>query len=78
MAYHFADELTQDVIVRLLQGSFRGADPKRDVFEICLRRCRNMTKKHGPNRDYDVEQVEHAADTGSPCGTISQSEPMLT
>jgi len=63
-----ADELTQDVIVRLLQGDFAGADPTKGRFRDLLKTAvRNMTKNHWAKQkvrkavDYDVEQVENAA-----------------
>lgn len=67
-----ADELTQDVIVRLLQGDFAGADPKKGRFRDLLKTAvRNMTKNHWAKQkvrkaaDYDVEQIEdEAGDTG--------------
>jgi len=67
-----ADELTQDVIVRLLKGDFAGADPKKGRFRDLLKTAvRNMTKNHWAKQkvrksaEYDVEQIEDAAgDTG--------------
>lgn len=42
-----ADELAQDVIVRLLQGDFAGADPTRGRFRDLLKTAvRNMVRHH--------------------------------
>lgn len=42
-----ADELAQDVVVRLLQGDFAGADPDRGRFRDLLKTAtRNLARKH--------------------------------
>jgi RNA polymerase sigma factor (sigma-70 family) len=60
-----ADELTQDVMVRLLKGDFAGADPAKGRFRDLLKTAiRNMTRNHWAKQkvrrpvDYDVSEVE--------------------
>jgi RNA polymerase sigma-70 factor (ECF subfamily) len=44
---HEADELAQDMVVRLLQGDFAGADPSRGRFRDLLKiAVRNMVRNH--------------------------------
>jgi len=64
-----ADEITQDVIVRLLQGDFAGADPSKGRFRDLLKTAvRNMTrnlwakKKSRQSVDYDVTTVAGETD----------------
>ena len=64
-----ADELSQDVIVRLLKGDFAGADPDRGRFRDLLKvAVKNMTRNHWSkeNRrkgvDYDLS-LEGGSDT---------------
>jgi len=66
-----ADEITQDVIVRLLQGDFAGADPQRgrfrDLIKMAVRNMlRNMwsKKKVRQTVDYDVTAVAQPSDIG--------------
>jgi RNA polymerase sigma factor (sigma-70 family) len=63
-----ADDLTQDVIVRLLQGDFAGADPQKGRFRDLLKTAvRNMTRnvwakqKVRKSVAFDVTQVEQAS-----------------
>jgi len=56
-----ADELSQDVIVRLLSGDFGGADPDRGRFRDLLKvAVKNMTRNHWDKQnrrkgvDYDL------------------------
>ena len=60
-----ADDLTQDVVVRLLQGDFGGADPKRGRFRNLLKvAVRNMVRTHWSKTkrrtgvDHDLEAVQ--------------------
>lgn len=60
-----ADELTQDVIVRLLQGDFAGADPQRGRFRDLLKTAvRNMVRNRWAKQktrrtvDLDVAEVD--------------------
>jgi RNA polymerase sigma factor (sigma-70 family) len=57
-----ADELAQDVVVRLLQGDFAGADPERGRFRDLLKTAvRNMARNYWSREkrraavDYDPE-----------------------
>lgn len=59
---HLADEISQDVMVRLLQGDFAGADPQkgrfRDLLKVAVRNMvRNLWAKQKVRRtvDYDVD-----------------------
>lgn len=63
-----ADDITQDVIVRLLQGDFAGADPHKGRFRDLLKTAvRNMTRnvwakqKVRKSVEFDVSQVEQAS-----------------
>jgi RNA polymerase sigma factor (sigma-70 family) len=67
-----ADELSQDVYVRILNGDFAGADPQRGRFRDLLKvAVRNMVRNHWQKQnrrrpvDFDVEQVEGIAETES-------------
>jgi hypothetical protein len=60
-----ADDITQDVMVRLLQGDFAGADPSKGRFRDLLKTAvRNMTRNMWAKQrvrktvDYDITQVE--------------------
>lgn len=62
-----ADELTQDVMVRLLQGDFAGADPQRGRFRDLLKTAvRNMVRNRWAKQnvrktvDFDVAEAEPA------------------
>lgn len=68
-----ADELAQDVVVRLLQGDFAGADPQRGRFRDLLKTAvRNMARNYwsrekrrtGVNYDPDfiAQEGSHADD----------------
>lgn len=59
---HLADEISQDVMVRLLQGDFAGADPQkgrfRDLLKVAVRNMvRNLWSKQKVRRtvDYDLD-----------------------
>ena len=59
-----ADELSQDVVVRMLKGDFGGADPDRGRFRDLLKvAVRNMVKNHWAKQnrrrtvDFDVEET---------------------
>ncbi|WP_278465687.1 RNA polymerase sigma factor [Gimesia maris] len=59
---HLADEISQDVMVRLLQGDFAGADPQkgrfRDLLKVAVRNMvRNLWAKQKVRRtvDYDLD-----------------------
>jgi len=61
-----ADEISQDVMVRLLQGDFAGADPEKGRFRDLLKvAVRNMTRNQWAKQkvrktvDYDVDQSEN-------------------
>lgn len=63
------DELSQDVVVRLLNGDFSGANPNRgrfrDLLKVAVRNMvRNYWEKKGRRAgvDYDVSTHEEAAD----------------
>jgi RNA polymerase sigma-70 factor (ECF subfamily) len=61
-----ADELAQDVVVRLLRGDFAGADPNRGRFRDLLKTAvRNMVRHHWEKqnlrRPADLE-LDHVAD----------------
>ena len=65
---HEADELSQDVMVRILQGDFAGADPNRGRFRDLLKvAVRNMVKNHWAKQnrrktvDWEVDEAEQAA-----------------
>lgn len=48
---HVADELTQEVVVRLLSGTFAAADPERGRFRNYLKvAVRNMARAYWQNR----------------------------
>lgn len=64
-----ADEVAQDVVVKMLQGNFAGADPQRGRFRDLLKvAVRNLVKNRWAreNRrqgvDYDTELVAGPAD----------------
>ena len=60
-----ADEISQDVVVRLLQGDFAGADPQRGRFRDLLKvAVRNMVRNHWDKQnrrrgvDYDLQLMQ--------------------
>ncbi|TWT57508.1 RNA polymerase sigma factor [Thalassoglobus neptunius] len=60
-----ADDLTQDVMVRLLQGDFAGADPSkgrfRDLLKVAVRNMtRNMWAKKKVRKTVDSDAAEVA------------------
>ncbi len=62
-----ADELAQDVVVRLMKGDFGGANPQRGRFRDLLKvAVRNMTRNHqaraGRRRPADVPLEDLASD----------------
>ena len=64
-----ADEIAQDIIVRMLQGDFGGADPERgrfrDLLKVAVRNMiRNFWRKENRRKtvDYDVDLEEGAAE----------------
>ncbi|CAN5198620.1 hypothetical protein BH11PLA2_BH11PLA2_47920 [soil metagenome] len=65
-----ADELAQDVIMRLMKGDFAGADQARGRFRDLLKTAvRNMVRNHwaksNRRRTADADP-DHAADTSDP------------
>lgn len=68
-----ADELSQDVIVRLLNGDFAGADPDRGRFRDLLKvAVKNMTRNHWAkeNRRKGVERSRSEMD-----GKLAKEHP---
>jgi DNA-directed RNA polymerase specialized sigma24 family protein len=68
------DEISQDAMVRLLQGDFAGADPGRGRFRDLLKvAVRNMVRNYwdkqkrrqGVNFDLTLLEEEHASDDSS-------------
>ena len=60
-----ADEISQDVVVRLLQGDFAGADPQRGRFRDLLKvAVRNMVRNHWDKQnrrrgvDFDLQLMQ--------------------
>lgn len=67
-----ADEISQDVMVRLLQGDFAGADPNkgrfRDLLKVAIRNMtRNIWSKQKVRKtvDYDIDQNEDGTENES-------------
>jgi RNA polymerase sigma-70 factor (ECF subfamily) len=65
---HDADELAQDVVLRLLRGDFARADPDRGRFRDLLKTAiRNMVRNHADKAgrrqgvDYDLTQAAQPA-----------------
>jgi DNA-directed RNA polymerase specialized sigma24 family protein len=70
-----ADELAQDVVVRLLQGDFAGADPTRGRFRDLLKTAaRNMVKNFWEKQS---RRQPVAADLGSVAGAEPAGDPWL-
>jgi DNA-directed RNA polymerase specialized sigma24 family protein len=68
-----ADELAQDIVVRLLKGDFAGADPNRGRFRDLLKTAaRNMVRNHWEKQnrrkpvDADLGLVASAAPADDP------------
>lgn len=75
-----ADELSQEVIIRLLNGDFAGADPNRGRFRDLLKvAVKNMTRNHWAKQnrrktvEFDVELSE-----GIEEGGVSESDATWT
>ena len=63
-----ADELSQEVVIRILKGDFAGADPNRGRFRDLLKvAVRNMVRNHwakeNRRRPVDIDQV-HSDEVG--------------
>lgn len=72
-----ADDLAQDVVVRMLNGDFAGADPDRGRFRDFLKTCiRNMARNYWSRKnrrksvDFDVDLLPLDDDSG-------ESDPWL-
>jgi RNA polymerase sigma factor (sigma-70 family) len=66
---HDAEDVAQNVMVRLLEGDFAGADPSRGRFRDLLKTAiRNMVRNHWSRQkrrktvDFDVAEVEGQTD----------------
>jgi len=73
-----ADELSQDVIVRILKGDFAGADPDRGRFRDLLKvAVRNMVRNHWAKKnrrktvDFEMSETENLS------GENDQADPWL-
>ncbi len=73
-----ADELSQEVVIRILKGDFAGADPNRGRFRDLLKvAVRNMVRNHwakeNRRRPVDIDQV-HTDEVGE---EHTQEDPWL-
>ena len=70
-----ADELAQDVVVRLLKGDFAGADPTRGRFRDLLKTAARNMVRHFWEKQSRRKPV--AADLGSVAGAEQVGDPWL-
>lgn len=70
-----ADELAQDVVVRLLKGDFAGADPTRGRFRDLLKTAaRNMVRHHWEKQ---ARRRPVDADLGTVADSTAAADPWL-